>query len=120
MIASEYGRTPGNFGLQFTGVPISMVRFDDRGFYAMGTCKATNKLTAGAYFSQFFNRQAALGPTRYSKDWTLSTRYDFNQFLYAKAEEHFIQGTAQSYDSLLNPDLQPSTKLTILKIGVTF
>ena len=120
MIASEYGRTPGNFGLQFPGVPVSMVRFDDRGFYAMGTCKATNKLTAGAYFSQFFNRQAALGPTRYSKDWTLSTRYDFNQFLYAKAEEHFIQGTAQSFDALLNPDLQPSTKLTILKIGVTF
>jgi hypothetical protein len=62
-----------------------------------------------------------LGPAKYSKDWTISGRYDFNQFLYAKAEQHFIKGTAQGYDITLNPNgLQPNTKLTILKMGVSF
>jgi hypothetical protein len=74
-----------------------------------------------AYDSQQFNRQAALGPARYSKDWTFSGRCDFSQYLYAKAEEHIIDGTAVGYDLDLNPNgLKPNTKLTILKVGVSF
>jgi hypothetical protein len=62
-----------------------------------------------------------LGPARYSKDWTISGRYDFSQYLYAKAEEHIIDGTGIGYDTDLNPNgLKPSTKLTILKVGVSF
>jgi hypothetical protein len=54
-------------------------------------------------------------------DWAASGRYDFNQFLYAKAEQHFIAGTELSYDAALNPGgLKPNTKLTILKVGVSF
>jgi len=68
-----------------------------------------------------FNRAAALGPGRFSKDWSLSARYDFNQFIYAKAEQHFIDGTAVGYDKTLNPNgTKPDTRLTILKIGVSF
>jgi hypothetical protein len=64
---------------------------------------------------------ASLGPARYSKDWTLSTRYDFNGFLYAKAEQHFIDGTAIVYDTQNNTGgLKPDTRLSILKVGVSF
>jgi hypothetical protein len=41
--------------------------------------------------------------------------------VYAKAEEHFIDGTSVGRDIDLNPHgLKPDTKLTILKIGVSF
>jgi hypothetical protein len=87
----------------------------------MASYKLTDKLTAGVYHGQYISRSTALGPARYSKDWTVSGRYDFNQYLYAKAEEHFIEGTAIGYDANLNPGgLQPNTKLTILKMGVSF
>jgi hypothetical protein len=87
----------------------------------MASYKLTSKITAGVYDSQQFNRQAPLGPARYSKDWTISGRYDFSQYLYAKAEEHILDGTAIGYDTDLNPNgLKPNTKLTILKVGVSF
>jgi hypothetical protein len=87
----------------------------------MATYKVTNKFTAGAYHSQSFNTEAAPGPSRYQKDWTVSGRYDFGQYIYAKAEEHFIDGTLAMYDTTLNPHgLQPDTRLTALKIGVNF
>jgi hypothetical protein len=87
----------------------------------MASYKVTGKLSAGVYDSQYVVASTPLGPARYSKDWAISGRYDFNQFLYAKAEQHFVDGTAASYDTDLNPNgLKPTTKLTILKIGVSF
>ena len=125
MVAAEYGRTPGV--LTLSGLSPVPDRFDIRAWYAMASYKLTNKLSAGAYESQYFDVQTALGPARYSKDWVVSGRYDFNQFLYAKAEQHFIDGTAIGYDAALNPPttalptgLEPNTRLTILKMGVSF
>jgi hypothetical protein len=87
----------------------------------MASYKLTSKITAGVYDSQQVNHQAPLGPARYSKDWAISGRYDFSQYLYAKVEEHIIDGTAVGYDTDLNPNgLKPNTKLTILKVGVSF
>jgi hypothetical protein len=95
----------------------------------MASYKATDKLTLGVYDSDYNNhaRGAVLGPAKYSKDWAISGRYDFGQFMYAKVEEHLIEGTAIGYDADLNPPtaalptgLQPNTKLTILKVGVSF
>jgi hypothetical protein len=121
MAAAEYGRIPVNVTLQFTGLPPSYEYVDFRSWYAMASYKLTSKITAGVYDSQQFNRQAPLGPARYSKDWTISGRYDFSQYLYAKAEEHILDGTAIGYDTDLNPNgLKPNTKLTILKVGVSF
>jgi hypothetical protein len=119
MFAAEYERLPVILTLQnVSPVPDKV---DDRSWYAMGSYKLTDKLAAGVYISQQVDRQAALGPARYSKDWALSGRYDFNQYLYAKAEQHFIDGTAIGYDTALNPNgLKPDTRLTILKVGVTF
>jgi hypothetical protein len=121
MVAAEYGRLPVSITLQFTGLPPGFQRVDFRSWYAMASYKLTAKITAGVYDSQQFNRQAPMGPARYSKDWTISGRYDFSQYVYAKAEEHIIDGTANDYDADLNPNgLKPNTKLTILKVGVSF
>jgi hypothetical protein len=121
MVAAEYGRLPVSVTLQFTGLPPTHERIDFQNWYAMASYKLTAKITAGVYDSQQFNRQAPLGPARYSKDWAISGRYDFSQYLYAKAEEHIIDGTAIGYDTDLNPNgLKPNTKLTILKVGVSF
>jgi hypothetical protein len=121
VVAGEYSRTPSNATIQVPGLFSQPSRTDYRAWFAMASYKLTDKLTAGLYDSQFVDHQAALGLARYSKDWAISGRYDFNQFLYAKAEQHFVEGTALSYDTAHNPNgLKPTTKLTILKVGVSF
>jgi hypothetical protein len=119
MFASEYTRQAGSLTLE--GVSPVPDEFNLRGWYGMGSYKITDKFSAGVYVSQYFDKSSPLGPSRYSKDWAISGRYDFNQYLYAKAEEHIIDGTAIGYDANLNPGgLKPNTKLTILKMGVSF
>jgi hypothetical protein len=121
MVAVEAQRIAGSYSIQFAGPVSPPGRYDVRSYYAMATYKLTEKFTAGAYDSQTYDRSAPLGPARYSKDWVVSGRIDFNQFLYAKAEQHFIEGTDEDYDADLNPGgLKPNTKLTILKLGVSF
>ncbi|MGD0893861.1 MAG: hypothetical protein ABR923_20250 [Terracidiphilus sp.] len=122
MVAGEYSRNPAQAEFVVPGVIKESDRLDYRSWYAMASYKLTGKLTAGLYDTQFIDHQAALGPARYSKDWVVSGRYDFNQFVYAKAEQHFLDGEAppSGYDITLNTNLQPSTKLTLLKVGVSF
>jgi hypothetical protein len=129
MVAGEYSRQVTDGSLRVPPLFTEPVAIDWRAWYAMASYKVTDKLSAGAYDTQLFDRQAALGPARYLKDWVVSARYDFNQFLYAKAEQHFMDGTGQGsgYDLTLNPPtaqrptgLEPNTKLTILKVGVSF
>jgi len=120
MVAAEYTRSWGNQLVHLPGTPDSYTRNDDRGWYAMASYKITPKLTTGAYVSQNDDRQAPVSSDRHYNEWVVSGRYDFNDFLYAKAEEHFIDGTGLAYDDNLNPDLQPKTRLSVLKIGVSF
>jgi|HubBroStandDraft_6_1064221.scaffolds.fasta_scaffold304725_2 hypothetical protein len=120
MVAGEYSRNWTDAVTQFPGVPTSSVRNDDRGWYLMATYKVTPKMTAGFYESQNSDHQAPLGSGRYQKEFVLSGRYDFNEFLYLKAEQHWIQGTGLGFDGNLNSNLQPNTLLTALKLGVTF
>jgi len=86
----------------------------------MASYKITGKLTAGAYDSQAVDHDQSLGPDRYTKDWTVSGRYDFSQFIYLKAEEHFIEGTSLSFENANNAVLLPNSNLTALRIGVSF
>jgi hypothetical protein len=72
------------------------------------------------YDSQVFDHDQPLGQDRYSKDWTVSGRYDINPFIYLKAEEHFIDGTSLSFESVNNTMLQPTSRLTALRIGASF
>lgn len=122
MLAGEYSRIPIFVALHLTGLPVPVDASSDfRGWYFMGTYQFSDRLTAGAYFSSGQNRQAPLGPARYQKDWAVSGRYYFNTFLYAKAEQHFVDGTQIGFSTSDNPDgLKPDTRMTILKIGATF
>jgi hypothetical protein len=121
MVAAEYARLGGHLVFQFTGLPAMPTPFDLRDQYAMATYKVTSKFSAGIYNSESFDRDVPLGPSRFSKDWALSGRFDFNQFLYAKAEQHWIDGTSIGYDATLNPNgLKPNTRLTVLKAGISF
>jgi len=122
MIAGEYNRLAPGITMSFPNMPIPFP-IDKRQWYGMASYKVTGKFTAGIYDSQQINRALPLstGPARFSKDWVVSGRYDFNQFLYAKAEEHFIDGTDNYFDTNLNPNgVKPTTNLTILKMGVSF
>jgi hypothetical protein len=126
MVAGEWERSDGS--LLLNGLSPYPSRFDSKPWYAMTSYKATAKLTAGVYSTQDISHQGSyVGPARYFKDWAVSGRYDFNQFLYAKAEQHFVDGTSVGFDAALNPPtaalptgLYPTTKLTILKMGVSF
>ena len=121
MVAGEYSKVSGSGAIAFTGLPNDPFVYDIHPWYGMASYKITGKLSAGLYQSQYVSKTLALGPAKYSKDWTASGRYDFNEFLYAKAEQHFIKGTAEGYDITLNPGgLKPNTNLTILKMGVSF
>jgi hypothetical protein len=121
MVAAEYTRLAVNYALQFAGPPAVPSPIDQRNQFAMATYKVTSKFSAGLYNSESIGRTSPLGPARFSKDWAVSGRYDFNQFLYAKAEQHWIDGNSIGYDATLNPNgLKPSTRLTVLKAGISF
>lgn len=119
MVAAEWERIPTT--LTMAGLSPVPEPVDERNWFAMTSYKLTNKLSTGLYDSQSFDVRYALGPSRFSKDWGLSGRYDFNEYLYAKAEQHWIDGTSIGYDTDSNPNgLKPESRLTILKIGVSF
>jgi hypothetical protein len=127
MVAAEHGRLPASVTIAVPGLFAESEGLDQQSWYGMVSYKVTGKLTAGVYDTQSFDRQAALGPARYFKDWAINAHYDFSQFLYAKVEQHFIDGTLVGYDMTTNPPtaslptgLQTNTRLTILKIGVSF
>ena len=120
MVAGEYVRIrqSGNLAVPFGNIGLD---FDNRPWYVMTSYKVTGKLTAGAYHSQVFDHKDATVATRFQKDWAISGRYDFNQYIYAKAEQHFINGTEMGFDDAMNPGgLKATSKLTIFKVGVSF
>lgn len=120
-VNGEYSRQTYSDTLAFTGLPASPGASDERIWYTTATYKLTDKLTTGVYYSSVFDLKAQLGPSRYQKDWTVSGRYDFNPFLYAKAEEHFMDGTYTGYSTSNNTSgLKPNTKMTLIKLGVSF
>ena len=121
MVAGEYNRTALDPAVQFPGIPAINNYIDQRCFYLMASYKLSEKLSGGMYYSYLLDHQAAFTSNRYQKDWALSSRYDFNPFLYAKLEQHFMDGTAVGYSSSDNADgLRPNTRMTLLKLGVTF
>jgi hypothetical protein len=120
MLAAEWNRQASPAALYLVGQPAVSTSSDTRGWYGMATYKVTPKLSAGIYDSQFFDRDAPLGADRFSKDWTVSGRYDVNGFIYLKADEHFIDGSALSLDAVQNPNPAPIYRLTALRLGVSF
>jgi hypothetical protein len=121
VISGEYSRETYTATAAFPGAPALIVPEDDRVWYAAATYKLSERLMVGTYHSSIFDLQDPLGPSRYQKDWVFSSRYDFNSFLYAKAEEHFLEGTHVGYSTSDNPNgLKPNAKMTLIKLGVSF
>lgn len=124
-LAGEYTRlvayVPILLSSSLTGPIDQLDTADERSWYGMFSWRVSDKFVAGLYDSQYIDHQNSLGHYRYSKDWVLNARYDFNPFLYAKAEQHFIQGDALNLDAAMNPGgLKTNFKLTVLKLGVSF
>jgi hypothetical protein len=119
-VSGEYNRLALTPKIQLPGIPTIVVPFDQRAFYATSTYRVTGKLSAGLYYSNWINRQAAFTSSRYQKDWALSTRYDVNSFLYLKAEQHWMDGTGLGFYGTDNSSLKPTTRMTMLKLGVSF
>jgi hypothetical protein len=122
LVAAEHTRLPVSGAIVVPAIAYNdPIRVDFESWYAMVSYKLTSKLTAGVYDTQEFDRQSALGPARYLKDWAINGHYDFSQYIYAKVEEHIYDGTIVGYDNTLNPTgLKPNTRMTIFKIGVSF
>ncbi|HZR58216.1 MAG TPA: hypothetical protein VFA74_15180 [Terriglobales bacterium] len=126
MAAGEYKRNTSEIDLSFNlpggGHFIVPSTYDTRSWYAMSSYRLTGKLQAGAYYSHYINGGVNDSlPVNFSKDWTVSGRYDFNGYFYTKVEEHFINGTALDYYTDTNPaGEKPKSKLLAAKVGFNF
>jgi hypothetical protein len=120
MLAGEWNRQASPGSLSLTDQPVSSLGTDSRAWYVMATYKLSAKLSAGVYDSAVVDHDSRPGPDRYTKDWTISGRYDVNQFIYLKGEQHFIEGTSLDFEAVDNKALQPTSRLTVFKVGVSF
>ncbi len=97
---------------------------DWHSWYVMTSYRATKKFQVGTYYSHLVDAGGGESTSRYqdySKDWTISGRYDFDSHFYAKVEEHFLHGTDIGYYSDTNPNgLKSQSKILAARIGVTF
>jgi len=82
----------------------------------------TKKLQIGSYYSHYVNKAGDTSqPQDYSKDWVVSTRYDFNAYFYGKAEGHFLHGTGLGYYASVNANaLQTNSDMLAMRIGFSF
>ncbi|MFZ0772209.1 MAG: hypothetical protein WCA49_24970 [Candidatus Sulfotelmatobacter sp.] len=97
---------------------------DQRSWYPMVGYRVTEKLQLGTYYSHFVDAGGGANTSltsRYSKDWTVSGRYDFNSYFYAKLEEHFVHGVDRDYYADTNLGvIQPRSNILAAKIGFSF
>jgi hypothetical protein len=121
MFAAEYTRQALNKTTTFVGGPTIFVPKDQRAWYAMASYKLTSRLTAGAYYSSTLDRQLPVSSARFQKNLVFSARFDCGSFVYLKGEEQFMNGTELGYSSSDNAGgIKPTTRLTVLKAGVSF
>ncbi len=121
MVGGEYTRQALQKTTTFVGGPTIFIPKDQRAWYVMASYKLSERLTGGMNFSYSLDRQLPVGNARFQKDWALSARYDVNPYLYLKAEQHFVDGSEFGYSTSNNSGgLRPNTRMTLLKIGVSF
>ncbi|HEX5228829.1 MAG TPA: hypothetical protein VFW44_14015 [Bryobacteraceae bacterium] len=102
--------------------PVSSLT-DNRAWFAMAGYHVTNQLQLGVYWARNIIASAPhpSEPGNYFRDWVVSGRYDFNSFLYAKVEGHFIDGAGLGFYGFDNPNgLKPQTILAVVKLGFCF
>jgi hypothetical protein len=120
---AEYRRQPVAFH-EAAGPVYVPIPLDWRSWYVMTGYHVTERLQLGTYYSHFVDaggtNNTALA-ANYSKDWTVSARYDFNSYFYAKLEEHFVHGTDGDYYADDNPNGEKArANLLAAKIGFSF
>jgi hypothetical protein len=103
-------------------VVASTSRLDREGFYGAIEYQVLDSLTLGAYHSVFFPQKSDKSSTaeRYQRDTDASIRYDYNEYIVAKAEGHYIQGNGSLsvYENMNGFDR--NWWLWLLKISVSF
>jgi hypothetical protein len=119
--SGQYSHIPST---QFITTPLGKIAqpYDIRSWYAMASYRISEKVQVGSYYSHFINRALDTSlPQNYSKDFVISARYDFNNYFYAKIEDHFLHGTELGYYTSDNPNgLQPNSNILAAKIGFSF
>lgn len=97
-------------------------QWDYSTWFVMGGYHITHKLQAGAYYTSYIVGDVdQSNSANYFHDWVASSRYDFNEYVYAKVEGHFIDGNSVGFYQFDNlAGLTPRTNLLVSKIGFTF
>jgi hypothetical protein len=119
----QYARTVTHTDVQITGTPADIDTDDSRTWFVMAGYHFTDKFQAGSYYSSELtaSEHDNSNPANYGRDWTISSRYDFNSYFYGKLEGHFIHGITAGFYNFDNPNGEtPRTKLLVAKIGFTF
>ena len=119
--AAEYDRIPIHATVTIGSAVIPFV-VDGRSWFVMGSYRLRKNVQLGSYYSHYVNKSLdTTQPANYSKDWVVSGRYDFNAYVYAKIEGHFLHGTGLGYYGSTNPNgLAPNSKMLAAKIGFSF
>jgi hypothetical protein len=123
LLAYQYARTVTHADIEITGAPPDVSVDDSRTWFVMAGYHVTDKLQLGTYYSSELtaSEQDNSNPANFDHDWTVSSRYDFNSFLYGKLEGHFINGDAAGFYDFDNPSgLKPRTRLVVAKVGFVF
>ena len=125
--AFENKRMPVGFSLtaNTAGGPITVPNpVDWRSWYVMTSYRVADKFQLGTYYSHLVDAGGGQNTSlngNYSKDWTISGRYNFNPHFYAKLEEHFVHGTDTGFYSDSNPNgKKPRSNILAARIGVAF
>lgn len=123
MAAGEWRRQPIAFHVA-AGPIYDAIPLDWRSWYGMFGYHVSEKFQVGTYYSHFVDAGGGNNTSlaaNYSKDWTVSARYDFNSYFYGKLEEHFVHGTDWGYYADDNPNgLKPRSNLLAARIGFSF
>jgi hypothetical protein len=121
LLAGEYQRSAYTAVLTVGTTPFPLT-VDARSWYPMASYRVIQKLQVGTYYSHDVNKASdPAQPYSYSKDWAISGRYDFNQYIYGKLEGHFLHGTGLGYYTSDNPNgLKPNSNMLAARVGFTF
>ena len=121
-LAYQYARTITHTDVEMTGLPPALSVEDSRTWFVMAGYHVTDKLQLGSYYSSELDAAAGdnSNPANFGRDWAISSRYDFNSFLYGKLEGHFINGNVSGFYDFDNPDLKARTRLVVAKVGFVF
>jgi len=119
--AAEYDRIPIHATVTIGSAVFPFV-VDGRSWFVMGSYRLRKNIQIGSYYSHYVNKALdTTQPANYSKDWVVSGRYDFNPYVYAKIEGHFLHGTGLGYYGSTNPNgLAPNSNMLAAKIGFSF